>query len=90
MAAQVSRAELMQVVKDAIAASGRADLTFELDPAADYVDATTQWWLAVCTPSDEVDMLVTRDGMTFARENEHGYFDDVTEQSGLSEVLRKL
>jgi hypothetical protein len=38
----ISRFELLLIVKAAIAASGRTDLTIELDPEDDYLGASSQ------------------------------------------------
>ncbi|CAL9609235.1 hypothetical protein SUDANB95_05559 [Actinosynnema sp. ALI-1.44] len=86
----VSRFELVLVVKAAIAASGRSDLTFELDPEDDDAVVESSWLLTVRTATDEVDFLVTRDGWDFLREDEHGYFEDLVEMPRLSEVFRGL
>jgi hypothetical protein len=86
----VSRFELALIVKAAIAASGRNDLAFELDPEDDEAVVDSWWWLTIHTPADEVDFLVTRDGWLFTREDELGYFDDTVERPGLSDVLRDL
>uniref|UniRef100_UPI0031D3A2B8 hypothetical protein n=1 Tax=Saccharothrix mutabilis TaxID=33921 RepID=UPI0031D3A2B8 len=86
----VSRFELMLVVKAAIAASGRSDLTFELAPEDDDAAVESSWFLTVRTATDEVDFLVARDGWDFLREDEQGYFEDLVEMPQLSDVLREL
>lgn len=85
----VSRFELVLIVKAAIAASGRTDLTFQLDPEGDAV-VESFWLLTVRTAMGEVDFLVAWDGWDFLREDEMGYFEDLVEMPRLAAVFRDL
>ncbi|MFD1145731.1 hypothetical protein [Saccharothrix hoggarensis] len=70
--------------------SGRTDLTFELDPEGEDAVVDTCWLLTIHTASDEVDVLVSSDGWSFACEDDDGYFEDTVERPRLSEVFREL